>query len=608
MIPRPSFAVGRHLASLCRGTFRLLAALQLGLVLLVTLAALLAWATLLEAKQGREYAQWYIYGSPWFVGLLTLLGANILAATLIRFPWKWRQFGFVVTHAGLLVLLAGAILTFFGGIEGQIVLQEKQQTDQFLVTQRSVVTAVGRTGRGRVSTQFSFSPGPVDWPAGKSLDFGTDDGLGLKVLRFYRHARQRTEWVADQRDYQGPALQLRLYGPTGNPVAEDWLAANAFGGEAIIGPTKYDLLPLPVATMREDFVAPPGELAGAGVLSVHYADRLQRIRVKGNVGRRIEIGERGAAVEIVQYLPDAKPTPKGGFVSVSTRPRNPLLELNVYLPGREQPTRQVAFALRPLLNLDGVHGEICPVKFWYHHAGLKAIPGAAFAQTPNGKLYCRVVVNEAYTSAREVQSGGRVDLGGQFSVAVQQYLPRARQEVSFLPVEPARGQSNPPEAAALVEVTADGERRGRVAAAGRRPVRAQTIFTAQGSLALTFGYEPRPLGYSIELEDFTRRSNPGGMGQAAFSSTVRMTDPAGRRSEPREIALNQPLAYGQYTLYQSGFRESSSHGEVSVLTAARDPGRWLKYLGSLMICGGILIMFTRTGNVSCERGCSSSSD
>jgi len=579
------------LAALFAAALRGLASLGLAIFLLVSLATVLAWATLLEAKQGREHAHWYVYDSSWFVGLLSLLGANILAATLIRFPWQWRQFGFVLTHAGLLVLLAGAILTFLGGIEGQIVLQEKQQTDQFLVTQRSVVMAVGRTGRGHVSTQFSFSPGPVDWPADKALDSGTDDGLGLKVLRFYRYARPRTEWVADQRDYQGPALQLRLYGPTGNPVAEDWLAANAFGGEAIIGPTKYDLLPLPVATMREDFVEPPLDLAGAGVLSVHYAGRLQRIQVDGNMGRRIEIGERGAAVEIVQYLPDAKPTPKGGFVSVSTKPRNPLLELNVHLPGREQPTRQVAFASRPLLNLDGVHGEICPVKFWYHHAGLRAIPGAAFAQAPDGKLYCRAVVNEAYTPAREVQAGGRIDLGGQFSVAVQQYLPRARQEVSFRPVEPARGQTSPPEAAALVEVTVDGQRRGVWLQRGDAQYGAQTIFTDQGTLALTFGYETRPLGYSIKLEDFTRRSNPGGVGQAAFSSTVRVTDPASGKMGRREIALNRPLAHGQYTLYQSSFRESSSHGEVSVLTAARDPGRWLKYLGGLMICGGILIMF-----------------
>jgi hypothetical protein len=278
-------------------------------------------------------------------------------------------------------------------------------------------------------------------------------------------------------------------------------------------------------------------------------------------------------------------------VSVSTKPKNPLLELNVYLPGREQPTRQVAFALRPLLNLDGVHGEVCPVKFWYHHAGPKPIPGAAFAQTPDGKLYCRPVVNGSYEAAAEVQVGSRVNLGGKFSLVVEQYLPRARQEVSFLPVESARGQADLPEAAALVEISTGGIRRAVWLQRGDAQLGTQTILTGQGSLDVTFGYEPHPLGYSIELEDFTRRSNPGGLGQAALSSTVRVTDPAGGQSQRGEISMNQPLTHGRFTLYQSGFRESS-HGGMSVLTAARDPGRPLKYLGSLMICGGIAIMFT----------------
>ena len=175
-------------------------------------------------------------------------------------------------------------------------------------------------------------------------------------------------------------------------------------------------------------------------------------------------------------------------------------------------------------------------------------------------------------------------------MAIQQYLPRARQEVSFLPVEPARGQERPPEAAVLVEVTTGSEARSVWLQRGDAQYSTQTIFTQQGPLALTFGYESRPLGYSIELEDFSRRSNPGGVGHAAFASIVRVTDPASGQSERREISLNQPLAYGRFTLYQSSFQESS-HGEASVLTVGRDPGRPLKYLGSLMICGGIAIMF-----------------
>ena len=61
-----------------------LGSLKLGVVLLVVLAAVLAWATLLESSRGREYAAWYVYSSPWFVSLLGTLGLNILAAALVR--------------------------------------------------------------------------------------------------------------------------------------------------------------------------------------------------------------------------------------------------------------------------------------------------------------------------------------------------------------------------------------------------------------------------------------------------------------------------------------------------------------------------------------------
>ena len=71
--------------------FRWLASLKLAVFLIVLLAAVLAWATFLEAGKGREYAQWYVYDSPWFLGLLAVLGMNILAATLVRFPWQRKQ-------------------------------------------------------------------------------------------------------------------------------------------------------------------------------------------------------------------------------------------------------------------------------------------------------------------------------------------------------------------------------------------------------------------------------------------------------------------------------------------------------------------------------------
>ncbi len=575
-----------------KSILRAMASLKLAVVLLVFLAAVLAWATFLEADQGREVAQWYVYGSRWFVGLLAVLGLNILAAALIRFPWTKRQIGFAVTHAGLLVLLVGAIQTFLLGIEGQVTLQEGKRAEKIVLTNRSVVTAIRETDRGRQSTAFSFCPGPVDWPEGRQLDFGVSDGFGIRVLKFYRHARERTAWVADDLDYQGPALRLRLSGASGGTVAEDWLAGTVFGGQAVIGPTMYELLPITEQSMLQDFLQPPTEgLGQAGVLSMHCGGQMVRVPIDENVGEKVPVGDDGIEVEIVEYLPDARPTMSGGFASRGGVPKNPLLELRIHEPDRDEPLRQVAFAKRPLLNLDAVNGRRCPVKFWYHHAGVTPIAGAAFLQTPDGKLYCRSVVEGGHQPAREVDVGSEIELGGQFSIAVVEYLPRAREAVSFLPVDIDTPADSPSEAAALVELVTDSESRQVWLKRNDARYGTQPVFTSQGPMILQFGYDQLPLGYGIELEDFERRFNPGGMGNAAFASRVRVIDPVAGTGQQHNISMNEPLSYGKFTFYQSSFQQSHNGSEVSVLTAAYDPGRVLKYLGSLMICIGTFLMF-----------------
>ena len=562
------------------------------MVLLVVLAGVLAAGPLLQARRGREFAQWYVYGSSWFMGLLALLGANLVAATASGFPWKKSQAGTVVLRIGLLVLLAGVIQTLAGGIEGEVALRTGAQTDHLLLTGHSVITVHRPTPRGRVATEFAFRPGPVNWRDGQALDFGLANGLGLRVVKFYRHARTRTDWVPDASGGDGPAVQLQLAGPSGNLAAEEWLTGNRFGGEAVLGPTQFELLPVTAETMLQDFLAPPTDSLGtAGVLSIHHAGGLQRVPVEGQLKKKIPVGSSGLAVEIADYLPNARPTPDGRFASRGEHPKNPLLELLVYEPGRDQPTRQVAFAKLPLLNLDGVHGRELPLKFWYHHAGVSPNPGGVFLQTPSGKLYCKAAVGGKYQPPREVRAGGRIPLGADFTVTLAQHLPQARQELTCLPLGPADSPVAEAEAAALVEITVGDERRQVWLQRQDDQYGVQSLSTARGPVVLTFGYEQLPLGFQLKLDEFTRPTNPDRAGNAGLVSAVRITDAAGANEQRRTIAMNQPLRHGQFTFTQSGFRKPPGAMEISVLTAAYDPGRALKYCGSLLICVGIGLMF-----------------
>jgi hypothetical protein len=103
-------------------TFAILSSLQLAVVLLGLFAACLAGATLLESRYSARVAQELVYHTWWFALLLALLAVNVLCAALKKYPWRRHQTGFLVTHAGLLVLLSGGLLTALFGVEGQMIL------------------------------------------------------------------------------------------------------------------------------------------------------------------------------------------------------------------------------------------------------------------------------------------------------------------------------------------------------------------------------------------------------------------------------------------------------------------------------------------------------
>jgi cytochrome c biogenesis protein ResB len=56
--------------------------------------------------------------------------------------------------------------------------------------------------------------------------------------------------------------------------------------------------------------------------------------------------------------------------------------------------------------------------------------------------------------------------------------------------------------------------------------------------------------------------------------------------------MNEPLKHGGYTLYQASFQQGPTGEPIaSILSVNYDPGRWIKYLGSLIICLGVIWLF-----------------
>lgn len=146
--------------------YHFLASLKLAVILLSTLAAVLAYATFYESSNGTHAVQVDIYQSRGFALLLAMLGVNILCAALIRYPWTKRQTGFVITHAGLLVVLLGSFLSFKMTDEGRVGLDEGSTATQYFRTDAQVIRLQKLNPQTMApERQFvvPFSPGAQPW-------------------------------------------------------------------------------------------------------------------------------------------------------------------------------------------------------------------------------------------------------------------------------------------------------------------------------------------------------------------------------------------------------------------------------------------------------------
>src|SRR5204863_7966843 len=78
------------------------------------------WGTICETSFNADVAQKYVYGALWFNFWLGALCVNLFCVAAIRYPWKRHQTGFVITHAGIITLLIGAMIDRMWGVEGYL--------------------------------------------------------------------------------------------------------------------------------------------------------------------------------------------------------------------------------------------------------------------------------------------------------------------------------------------------------------------------------------------------------------------------------------------------------------------------------------------------------
>ena len=182
---------------------KILASAGFATVTIVLCMLILIWSTFWGVKvYGLAATEFGVYQSWWFALLMLLLGINVLAATIVKLPWRRSQTGFLVVHAGIIILLIGCWLTREYGMNGRLRVAEGETAS--LVTENSQhfqlqITDLLNQEEPKTIT-IPFNPGPFNWCDYDRLpwfpwhwahrDRGTiydnaEEGIKLEVLDYW---------------------------------------------------------------------------------------------------------------------------------------------------------------------------------------------------------------------------------------------------------------------------------------------------------------------------------------------------------------------------------------------------------------------------------------
>lgn len=111
------------------------------------------------------------------------------------------------------------------------------------------------------------------------------------------------------------------------------------------------------------------------------------------------------------------------------------------------------------------------------------------------------------------------------------------------------------------------------------------LFSNNAAYLMTYGNRRIDLGFALKLVSFDINRYQGTMRAMAYESVVEV--PGGGH---QKISMNEPLKYKNLTIYQASFQEENGQPVASIFSVNADPGRVWKYLGSLIMTLGIVLL------------------
>lgn len=536
------------------GVVHWLGGLQFAIPVLVLVAIGLGVGTFLESTQNVQIARRYVYGSWWFVAVMALMCLSLIFAVIVRYPWKKRQFGFILVHASLVTLIGAGFWSMFERVEGHLALQEGTQ-GSVMETQLELVELLEGTSAGFNSVAHANAP-----TRATTLTLG---GTRVQVLERWENSRDE-ETILDDAPVPLRAVDVSPDGgPQGAWVGQEDMAGPAptiKGLKVLVLPEGSDWqAPAPVDATHTDFIFVVG--AARTIIS--------------EVGQEVTPG--WIVTDMTRF---ERAVVAGDSIAEGPASAKSNLAMRVKVSDGKGTTEQhIAFQAFPEMpmakTLEGLASS-----------GGHMVPGSAVAQKETLVIYGTVAATKlGYIDVDGVAHthdipGAKYPLKlqlGDRTVVIFNQLARAH--LSVRTVQAPVAKDNRP---ALVVRVGDGtevhtipwKQMAQVNVGGKR-------------LSLHYGPQRVQLPFTVQLIDFRKVDYPGTAMAMAYESDVKIIPVDGAEETTFNIYMNNPYVHGPWKVYQSGFNGDS----ISIFSIMHDPGLTLTYIASIGLCLGVLITF-----------------
>lgn len=569
---------------------RYLGSINLAIVLFVFLILAIGLGTIIESRHNADLAQRYIYSHWLFYCLGLLFSINIFTATLTRWPWKKKHAGFLITHFGMLTLLLGSYITYHFGIDGQMYIEEGEKSSHVWLKEKTleVLMKDGQLSLGIPSTTTPFNKLELwminrkikpKFTVAESLPFVDSKSLNPSGFSFSIKSEFFNE-IVDLTDSarsvdMGPAQFLWK-------ESEEVLSLEDISrGAPLSSSEKYK---------NKDSARKLSEIKSL----IKVESKVGQWQKEFDPDRDTHFSYKDVEIKVVKVLQKATISGQG---LVEGEKFNPAVELLIKLGQRWH--REVLFSRFPTFSLSPP--ETIPVKLTFestspdinysHRLPSKSdgsdsnfMPPQAESERPQFIFFLRD--DRPYIQFVKGNTASQVPLDqGEVTAPwmnIKLKLLRSPSQVDLTPkVVDLRPKSKDLPLSAL-RLTSDRE------SVWIGEGQYKSVNTEKERIDLYYGPKPLKLPFEIELHEFRKKEYLGTNTAQSFESRIS----TGKGSE-FWIKMNEPFKSAGFTFYQSAYHELKPGKFVSVLSVNRDPGRWIKYLGSIITAMGVLV-FIRT--------------